>query len=165
MAEKRKKLVKTSTPGIYRRHVKDCPNYEGKGRCKCPYVVPKRHRGRQHFETFPSFDLAKEARGRKDAGNTRPKSKQTFGSYFETWIETYAGRTKKGFDESTRVEYRRSIETDVLPRWRSLRLGDIDQEDVAKLYEAMAKAGRSHATMRRSALHFRRCSTRRLKDA
>jgi hypothetical protein len=30
------KLVKTETPGIYRRHAKDCDRV---GRCECPYVV------------------------------------------------------------------------------------------------------------------------------
>jgi hypothetical protein len=35
MTDKRR-LEKTSVPGIYRRHAGGC---KGNGRCKCPYVV------------------------------------------------------------------------------------------------------------------------------
>ena len=51
------KLTRTSTPGIYRRHKMDAAE-----QCDCNYVVARRHRGRQHKETFRTLD---EARGRR----------------------------------------------------------------------------------------------------
>jgi integrase len=144
-----KKLTKTSTPGIYRRHVKDCLNHDGSKRCSCSYAVPTRHRGKQSMETFRTFEEAREAKGRNSAGDTRPSSKEKFGSYFETWIETYAGRTKRGFEEETRTEYRRAIENDAVPRWADLRVSDIGPGDVRKLYAEMGKAGKSAAAMKK----------------
>lgn len=143
------KLTKTSTPGIFRRHVQGCPNEDNSSRCDCNYAVPKRHRGKQVMETFVTFGEAREAKGKKDAGDTRPRSRERFDSYFETWIDTYAGRTKRGFEEETRTEYRRSIANEALPRWGNIRLADLDQGDVKRLYAEMAKAGKSHAAMKK----------------
>lgn len=143
------KLTKTNAPGIFRRHVKGCPNVDGKGRCDCNYAVPARHRGRQHMETYRTFEEAREAKGRKDAGDRKPKSKTKFGPYFDGWIETYAGRTKRGFEEETRTEYRRSIENEALPLWGDRLMVDLDQGDVRDLYAAMLKAGKSHAAMKK----------------
>jgi hypothetical protein len=52
------KLVKTSTPGIYRRG----------GR----YVVVWRHRGKQHKSFHRTYEEAREAKGRRQAGDRRP---------------------------------------------------------------------------------------------
>ncbi len=143
-------LTKTSMPGIYRRHVKGCPNVEGKGRCDCNYAVPRRHRGRQRMETYRTFDEARAAKGRQDAGDTKPKSKIEFGDYFPDWIETYAGRTKRGFEEETRTEYRRSIANDALPLWEGMPMAEIDQAEVRRLYKSMLDAGKSHAAMKKT---------------
>jgi hypothetical protein len=43
-------------------------------------------------------------------------SKIRFGDYFSEWIETYAGRTARGFSETTRPEYRRPIEAHAIPK-------------------------------------------------
>jgi integrase len=144
------KLTKTSIPGIYRRHVQGCPNVSGKGRCQCKYAVSRRHRGRQRFETYRTFEEARAAKGRQDAGETRPKSKTKFGEYFADWIETYAGRTKRGFEEETRTEYRRSIKDDALPLWATLSMAEIDQAEVRRLYKSMLDAGKSHAAMKKT---------------
>lgn len=144
------KLTKTSTPGIYRRHVQGCPNMSGKGRCDCNYAVARRHRGRQRLETYRTFDEARAAKGRQDAGDSKPKSKVKFGEYFADWIETYAGRTKRGFEEETRTEYRRSIKDDALPLWATLLMAEIDQAEVRRLYKSMLDAGKSHAAMKKT---------------
>jgi integrase len=144
------KLTKTSTPGIFRRHVKDCPNIDGKGRCSCNYAVPRRHRGRQRMETYRTFEAARTAKGQQDAGETKPKSKITFGEYFVDWIEVYAGRTERGFEEETRAEYRRSIENDALPLWEDLPMVEVDQSEVRRLYKSMVDAGKSHAAMKKT---------------
>ena len=58
------KLSKTSKPGIFRRHVKEC---SGKGRCDCPYVIVWRSLGRQYTETHRTMALAQEAKRRHEA--------------------------------------------------------------------------------------------------
>ncbi len=130
------KLTKTRTPGVFRRHVKGC---DGRGRCECSYVVIWRHQGKQSTETFPSFELAREAKAKRHVVDSRPATKVTFGDYFADWIETYAGRTRRGFSESTRIEYRRSIEAHALSRWGAWKLTDIDRNAVSKLYKAVRK--------------------------
>ncbi len=144
------KLTKTSTPGIYRRHVQGCSNMSGKGRCDCNYAVARRHRGRQRLETYRTFDEARAAKGRQDAGDSKPKSKVKFGEYFADWIETFAGRTKRGFEEETRTEYRRSMKDDALPLWATLSMAEIDQAEVRRLYKSMLDAGKSHAAMKKT---------------
>jgi integrase len=130
------KLTKTSTPGIFRRHVKGCI---GRGRCDCSYVVVWRHRGRQHKETFATYVLAREAQGQRKAGDRRPTAKVGFSDYFTEWIDTYAGRTARGFSETTRPEYRRPIEAHALPKWGTWKLADVEPADVRELFGAMRR--------------------------
>lgn len=144
------KLTKTSTPGIHRRHVKGCPNVNGKGRCGCNYAVPRRHRGLQRVETYRTFEEARSAKGRQDSGDTKPKSKITVGEYFPDWIDSYAGGTKRGFEEETRTEYRRSIANDALPLWEDVPMIEIDQAEIRRLYKTMLDNGKSHAAMKKT---------------
>ncbi len=108
------KLTKTSKPGIFRAHQKGCV---GEGRCDCPYTVVTRHRGKQVKTTVATFGEARELKGRKDSGVGRPSARVRVETYFDQWIETYAGRTTAGFQEVSRDEYRRVIEKRVLPAW------------------------------------------------
>jgi len=96
-------LAKTSTPGIYRAHGNRC---KGGERCACPYVITWRHRGRQHKETCRTFNEAREKKALRDSVDSKPVDRVRFGEYYEQWIETYAGRTQRGFSETTRPEYR-----------------------------------------------------------
>ena len=125
------KLTKTSTPGIFRRHVKGC---DGRGRCECSYAVVWRHRGRQSTETFSTFAEAREAKGQREGGDSRPTSKVRFEDYFAEWIKSYTGRTARGFSETSRSLYRRSIEDHALARWRTWKLAEIEARDVRALY-------------------------------
>lgn len=138
------KLTKTSTPGIFRRHRQDCPG----GRCDCSYVVVWRHRGRQSTETFPTFAQAREAKAQRDAGDSRPASKTRFEDYFAEWIESYSGRTARGFSETSRSLYRRSIEDHVLSPWRTWRLAEIEARDVRALYAELRTADVSSSGIR-----------------
>src|SRR5215207_7468876 len=67
-------LERTNTQGVFRRHAKGC---EG-GRCLCPYVVVRRHRGKQHKETFRTLAEARAAKGKRDAGDRRPVARIGF---------------------------------------------------------------------------------------
>ena len=124
------KLTKTSTPGIFRRHAKDCAGI----RCDCSYVVVWRHRGKQETETFRTYAEAREAKGNREAGDKRPVSRIRFEDYFEEWIASYAGRTARGITENSRGLYRRAITDHALKPWKTWKLGDIEPTDVRNLY-------------------------------
>lgn len=140
------KLTKTSQPGIYRRHVKGC---DGKARCNCAYVVVSEHRGKQTTETFGTFGEARERKGEKDAGDKRPVSKVRFGPYFEGWIDSYSGRTARGFSDTTRPEYERPIRSYALDRWAGWKLAEIESADVRDLFGAMRASGCSTSQIKK----------------
>jgi integrase len=138
------KLTKTSTPGVYRRHTKECTG----GRCTCSYVVVWRHRGKQETETFRTMAEAREAKGNRDAGDSRPTSRITLDDYFGEWIGTYSGRTSRGLSERSRQLYRRSAEDHFLTRWRTWKLADVEPTDVRRLYGELRRKGSSTSTLR-----------------
>lgn len=119
------KLEKTRYPGIYRRGTR--------------YVITWEYRGQQHKESFATLTEAREAKGNRSAGEKRPRSRVRFGDYFEEWIETYAGRTSRGFSETTRPEYRRPITTHALPHWNAWRLSEVEPADVRDLFGKMRR--------------------------
>jgi len=138
-------MERTSIPGIFRRHGAQC---SGK-RCSCPYVVVWRHRGRQVRQTFRTFAEAREAKGNRDAGERRPVTRLGFADYFDDWIESYAGRTARGFAETTRAEYRRPIERYALPRWGTWRIAEIEPADVRELFGDMRRRGATTAAIKK----------------
>jgi integrase len=128
-------MEKTKTAGVYKRG----------GR----YVVTWRHRGKPKKEFFATYAEAREAKARRSAGDRRPVSKVRFGVYFEGWIETYAGRTARGFSETTRPEYRRSIVDHALPLWESWKLSDVEPADVRGLFGAMRRDGQTTSQIKK----------------
>jgi hypothetical protein len=72
-----------------------------------PTTVITRHRGRLKKETVATLGKAREVKGRRDAGDHAPTPRIRFGTYYEGWIETYAGRASHGLSETSRDEYRR----------------------------------------------------------
>jgi len=140
-------LSKTGTPGIFRAHRQECRET---GRCKCPYVVTWRNRGRQERERRPTFGEARELKAERDAGGGRSRSKLRFGVYMPEWIETFAGLTERGLDEGTRTEYRRSLTRDVLPYWRTFKLGEIDSVDVRELFGRLRNQGRTTSRIKKA---------------
>lgn len=141
------KLTKTKAPGIFRRHVKGC---HGEGRCKCSYVIVWRHRGRQHTETYRTFVEASEAQGGRKVGETQPSSRKTVRAYYQDWIDSYRGRTRRGLEDTTRREYRTSFERHVLPQIGGLRLGDLSAKGIREWMEGLESAGRSPNTIRKA---------------
>ena len=128
-------MQRTKYPGIYKRG----------GR----YVVVWRHRGKQHKSFHHSLAEAREAKAQRQAGDRRPVAKVRFEDYFAEWIDSYAGRTSRGFSETTRPEYRRPIEAHVLERWGPWNLADIEPGDVRELFGGMRKAGASTSAIRK----------------
>ncbi|MBK5219808.1 MAG: site-specific integrase [Thermoleophilia bacterium] len=138
------KLTKTSTPGIFRRHAKDCSDR----RCDCSYVVVWRHRGKQSTETHRTFAEAREAQGARQSGETRPAAKISFEDYFSEWIKTYAGRTARGLSENSRALYRRAVEGRVMKEWGTWKLAEIEPTDVRRLYGDLRGEGVSTSGLR-----------------
>lgn len=105
------KLTKTSKPGIFRRHVREC---SGKGRCDCPYVIAWRSLGRQYTETHRTMALAQEAKRRREAevaeGAFAAVGRETLHDYARDWIERYQGTGRRGYRPETRDEDRRLLE-------------------------------------------------------
>jgi integrase len=92
--------------------------------------TPRRSEPRQR----PVLPKAAERLGTADR---RPRC--AFGDYFADWIESYAGRTARGFSETTRPEYRRPIEAHAVPQWGTWKLGEIEPADVRALFGAMRR--------------------------
>src|SRR5437588_10468110 len=103
-AKDARKLEKTSTRGVYRRHAQGC---KSNGRCKCSYVVVWKQGGAQHKQMFATFDLAREFKGGLDSGKTtrRPLSSDTVAEHWGKWFSNYRGRTSRGLADSSRREY------------------------------------------------------------
>jgi integrase len=129
------KMEKTRYPGIYKRGSR--------------YVIVWEHRGRQHKESFSTLAEAREAKGRRQSGERRPISRIRFDAYFEQWIKTYAGRTSRGFSETTRPEYERPIRAHVLERWQGWKLAEIEAADVRQRLGEMRAEGCSASQMKK----------------
>lgn len=139
------KLTKTSTPGVFRRHRRDC---SGKDYCRCSYAVVWRHRGKQRMETFSTLTEAREAKGKRQAGDRRPASRELFEDHVRQWLDTYRGRTSRGFSENARATYRRDLEHWAIPYFRGCRLEEIEPPDVRAFIGHLDDAGLRATTIR-----------------
>src|SRR5581483_12023003 len=92
---------------------------------------------------------AREAKGNRDAGERRPVARIGFEDYFTEWIESYAGRTARGFSETTRPEYRRPIEAHAVPKWGKWRLAEVEPADVRDLFGEMRREGASTSQIKK----------------
>jgi integrase len=134
------RLKRTRHPGIYE---------SGKS-----YVVRYRDQsGRQRQKTCRTLDEAKRWRAKVTlnpaAGS--PRSGPTLSEYAEDWLTMLAG-----VRPATAIEYRRDLETYVLPRIGAMRIGALDARRIRRLAydlkeEATRRApsGRSWSTVRR----------------
>jgi integrase len=109
-------------------------------------------RGRQRKAFAHSL---KEARALKAAkttdvnrGEHRELSQETFATYAPKWIETYAGRTKRGLGSDTRDDYRKALERHAIPFLGRLRLSEIEPRDIKALAKEIADSGVSAGTVR-----------------
>jgi integrase len=134
------RLKRTRHPGIYETGA--------------AYVVRYRDQsGRQRQKACKTLDEAKRFRAKVTlnpaAGS--PRSGPTLAEYAEEWLSMLAG-VRPG----TEIEYRRDLETYVLPRLGGVRIGALDARRIRKLaYDLReektqrASAGRSWSTVRR----------------
>jgi len=111
------KLVKTKTPGVYRR-----------GGC---YVVRYRHGGEERKRFARTYAEARaikqDVETDKRRGEHRETGTLTFEEYAMGWLDTYTGRTSRGFRDSTRKGSRFSIEQRAIPFFDGWLLAEIDR--------------------------------------
>lgn len=114
-------MVKTNVPGIFKRGGK--------------YVVTFRDaQGRSRKRSAATMAEARALKASLTAdvarGEFRLLSRTTVADYAAEWIETYHGRTSRGFRETTRQEYRRDLEREILPYFGRRKLAEIEPRDV-----------------------------------
>ena len=130
-------LVRTSTPGIYKRGSR--------------YVVVWSHRGKQHKSFHRTLAEAREAKGQRQAGSRRPSIKRPLAEYARAWIDGYQGRTSRGFGEQTREDYRRALEQYVIPFFDGYRVSEVEPPDVRKFIAHLQAQGLAPTSVRKYA--------------
>jgi integrase len=146
MADQRK-LVRTKHPGIYRRHTSECAGNRG---CDCPYIVRWKHRGRGHKRMFRTLAEAREFKGKADAGQRTPPSRQRIADYYERWIDNYRGRTRRGLEEASRNEIRNSFERHVLSLLGRVPLRELSARDIREWMGELERRGASPNVIRKA---------------
>jgi hypothetical protein len=153
---KARPLVKTGDsgkklpPGIFRRGNR--------------YVVTFRDpQGRQRKRSARTLAEAREVKAAMTAdvarGEFRDVSRITFGEYAPSWIEGYQGRTRRGFRDETRRDYRRALGLDqdgqpfdppsgAVAFFGRMRLVAITPLDVKRYAEEVRKPGVAENTVR-----------------
>jgi integrase len=132
-------LVKTSTPGVYRRgnrYVVIVRDADGKQRKKfCRTLAEARAKRAEMID--------KAGKGEEIA-----ESKLTVRAYFDSWIDSYAGRTSRGLRENTREGYRQMMKTHVLPTLGHVRLSRLRQRHLRELATDLLGKGLARNTVR-----------------
>jgi integrase len=146
-----RKLEKTRHPGIYRRHANGCKRT---GRCKCSWVVRFKSRdGASHKQHFASLEEARQFKGDLDGGRSprRPRSSETIGDAFPTWLESYRGRTRRGLEESSRREFETSFRLHIEPLGIArVRMRDLDAVEIKEWFAALERRTCSPNTIRKA---------------
>jgi integrase len=131
-------LVKTSTPGVYKRGNR--------------YVVIFRDwRGKQRKRSARTLAEARRLKASLTTDVDRGEwvdSKVTFVEYAPKWIDGYRGRTDKGIKPETLADYRKTLERDALPFFGRMRLSHIRPRDVKEYAVELESKGVSAGTVR-----------------
>jgi integrase len=101
----KRRLVKTKTPGVFKRL--------GADRGVIGYVCVFRSAGRQRKRSARTYEEARrikrESETDRDRGELQERTTISLLRYLEEWVERYRGQGRRGFRENTRDEYRRLI--------------------------------------------------------
>lgn len=132
------KLERTKTPGIYRRG----------GRYVAIYRDPL---GRQRKVFGRTLSEARRLKAEKVAdvsrGEYRQLSRAPFADYALEWIETYQGRTRRGFGEGSRDDYRDTLRRDAIPFFGRVPLPMIEPRDAKRYAKYLADRGLAPASV------------------
>ena len=118
-----RRLIRTDTPGIYRRGDR--------------YVAITYDGGKRIKTTHDSKAEACKARARRCL-SPRSASRERFEDYVERWLVEYRGRTASGLAPSTREAYAWTMRVYVVPYFRGTRIGDIGRADVKRFVDHLA---------------------------
>lgn len=134
-----RRLVRTATPGIFRRERAD-GSLGG-------YVVVYRAGGKQRKEAARTLAEARAIRSARTADDARgefqARSAITLRDYLAEWIDRYQGSGRRGFREGTRDEYRRLLDTFAHRYFgERLRLVDVTPHHLAQYIAWLADEGR-----------------------
>ena len=135
-----RRLVKTSTPGIYKRGSR--------------YVVIFRDpHGKQRKRSARTLAEARDLKATLTAdvkrGEYRALSKVTFGEYAKEWGESYTGRTAKGLRPQTLADYRALLERDAVPFFGRMQLAVIEPRDVKRFASELTSRGLALGSVRK----------------
>jgi integrase len=131
------RMQKTRHTGIYKRGNR--------------YVIVWKHNGHQHKQAFRTLAEAREAQGkRRQYGERRPPTRQTFEEYARAWLDTYTGRTRRGRPGSlTSADYRRSLDRAVKFFGPRRRLAEVEPPDVRGYVRELEAEGMAPSSVRK----------------
>jgi integrase len=143
-----RRLVKTSTPGIYKRGSR--------------YVLIFRDpHGRQRKRSARTLAEARDLKATLTAdvkrGEYRALAKVTFADYAAEWIEGYQGRTSRGIRPETLADYRRDLGLTAdgnpsgdgaLAFFGRMQLATIEPRDVKRYAATLAERGLAPGSVR-----------------
>lgn len=134
-----RKLVKTSIPGIYERGSR--------------YVVVYRDpSGKQRKAAARTKAEARKLQASLttdvDRGEWRAQSAVTFADHWQPWLDSYAGRTARGFRETTREDYRADLQAFAVPFFGRMKLAAIEPSHVKRFLVELAEKGCAAGTIR-----------------
>ncbi|MDQ3742090.1 MAG: tyrosine-type recombinase/integrase, partial [Actinomycetota bacterium] len=118
-----RRLVRTDTPGIYRRGDR--------------YVAITYDRGKRIKTTHDTKAEACKARARRYL-RPRAAGRERFEDYVERWLVEYRGRTAHGLAPSTRDAYAWTMRVHVVPYFHGKRIGEISRADVKRYIDHLA---------------------------
>jgi integrase len=123
-------LVKTKTPGIYKRGSR--------------YVFSYRVNGQQKWESCRTLEEARRAKSARTTdigrGEFEARSRVTLHEYLRDWIDRYHGTGRRGYREETRDEDRRLLDHYALRYFPArLRLTDVAPRHIAEFVAWLAK--------------------------
>jgi integrase len=143
-----RRLVKTSTPGIYKRG----------GRYVVVYRDPN---GKQRKASARTLAEARDLKATLTAdisrGEYRALTKVTFGQYAPKWINSYQGRTSRGIRPETLADYRHDLGLDrdgkptgegAIAFFGRMQLAAIEPRDIKRYAATLAARGLAPGSVR-----------------
>jgi integrase len=131
--ENHRRLIATSTPGIYRRGTRYAYRYtdaSGRVRQGSARTLAEARRLKAQRET-------QAARGER-----YETSRLTLAAYSNEWLSSYQGRTVRGIRRETLADYRHELGLYALPLLGRLRLAEIEPRHIKELAALVSDGGR-----------------------
>ena len=131
--EDHRRLIATSTPGVYRRGSRYAYRYtdaSGRTRQGSARTLAEARRLKAQCETEAS------------RGERHETSRLTLSAYAAQWLSTYQGRTTRGIRVETLADYRHELGLYALPLLGKLRLAEIEPRHIKALAALVSDGGR-----------------------